>query len=62
MPFRLGWPEWIGILLLVIILFGPGRIGKVFSELGKSVRSFRDGLKGDDEEPRDETGNDEPKP
>lgn len=36
--------EWIIILLIVILVFGPGRIGKLASELGKSIKSFRDGL------------------
>ena len=42
--FRLGGWEWIIILAIVILIFGPGRIGKVAGELGKSIRSFRDGL------------------
>ncbi|HEY2980668.1 MAG TPA: twin-arginine translocase TatA/TatE family subunit, partial [Anaerolineales bacterium] len=33
--------ELIVILVIVIILFGPGRIGKVAGELGKGIRSFR---------------------
>jgi sec-independent protein translocase protein TatA len=37
------------ILVIVILLFGVGRIGKIAGELGTGVRSFRDGLKGDDE-------------
>ena len=36
--------EWIIILLIVVILFGPGRIGKIAGELGKGIRSFKDGL------------------
>jgi sec-independent protein translocase protein TatA len=36
--------EWIIILVIVILVFGPGRIGKLASELGKSIKSFRDGL------------------
>ncbi len=36
--------EWIIILVIVILLFGPGRIGKIASELGRSIKSFRDGL------------------
>ncbi len=36
--------EWIIILVIVILLFGPGRIGKIASELGRGIRSFRDGL------------------
>ena len=38
--------EWIIILVIIVILFGTGRIGKVAGELGKGIRSFRDGLSG----------------
>jgi len=55
--------EWIIILVIVIILFGPGRIGKIASELGKGIRSFREGLNEgkQDEAPTDSSGNIEPK-
>lgn len=42
--------EWIVILLIVILVFGPGRIGKLAGELGKSIKSFREGLGSKDEE------------
>lgn len=41
--------EWIIILLIVILLFGPGRIGKIAGEIGKSIKSFREGLGGKEE-------------
>jgi sec-independent protein translocase protein TatA len=62
--FRLGGWEWIIILFIIILLFGPGRIGKVAGELGKSIKAFRDGLSGDekkDEKSTDSNGNIEPK-
>jgi sec-independent protein translocase protein TatA len=40
----LGLPEILVILVIVLLLFGPGRISKIAGELGKSIRSFRDGL------------------
>jgi sec-independent protein translocase protein TatA len=40
-----GLPELLIILVIIVLLFGPGRIGKVAGELGKGIRSFRDGLK-----------------
>jgi len=49
MPFHLGTTELIIILVIVILLFGVGRIGKIASELGRGVSSFRNGLKGDEE-------------
>ena len=42
--------EWIIILVIIVLLFGPGRIGKLSGELGKSIKAFRDGLSGDDKE------------
>lgn len=44
-----GLPELLIILVIIIVLFGPGRIGKVAGELGKGIRSFRDGLSGKDD-------------
>jgi sec-independent protein translocase protein TatA len=40
------------VLLVVLIIFGPGRLSRVMGELGKGVRSLREGLKGDDETPK----------
>ena len=36
--------ELIIILVIVLLLFGPGRIGRIAGELGKGIRSFREGL------------------
>lgn len=44
--FRLGGWEWIIILVIILLLFGPGRIGKIAGELGRGIKSFRDGLSG----------------
>jgi sec-independent protein translocase protein TatA len=42
--------EWIVILVIIILLFGPGRIGKVAGELGRSIKDFREGLSGKEEQ------------
>ncbi len=39
--------EWIIILVIIVLLFGPGRIGKTLGELGSGLRSFKDGLSSD---------------
>jgi sec-independent protein translocase protein TatA len=44
--FDIGAPELIIILIIVLLLFGPGRIGQVGGEIGKGIRSFREGLGG----------------
>ncbi len=46
MPVKLGAPELILILVIVVLLFGVGRIGKIAGELGKGIREFREGLRG----------------
>ena len=56
--------EWIVILVIVVLLFGPGRIGKIAGELGRGIRAFREGIgkdKLDDEQSTDASGNIEPK-
>jgi sec-independent protein translocase protein TatA len=61
MPIRFGPLELIILLVIIVILFGPGRIGKVAGEIGKSIKSFRDGLGGKDEEANHPSTTDEKK-
>jgi len=42
--FGLGVPELLILLVIVIVLFGAGRIGKIASELGTGLRTFRESL------------------
>jgi len=52
---NLGTPELLIILVIIILLFGVGRIGKISGELGKGIRNFREGLSGKtDEEKKQE--------
>ena len=47
---RFGTPELIILLVIVVLLFGVGRIGKIAGEMGKGIREFRTGLSGNKEE------------
>jgi sec-independent protein translocase protein TatA len=55
MAWRPGLPELLIILVVVLLLFGPGRIAKIAGELGKGIRSFKDGIE-TTEESKDDKG------
>ena len=39
--FNIGMPELILILIIALIVFGPGKLPEIGSALGKAVREFR---------------------
>ena len=49
---RLGFPELLVILVIVILIFGANRLPELGRGIGKGIRNFRDatrdGSKGDD--------------
>jgi len=50
MPFRIG-PLEIGLILVIIlIVFGVGKLPQVGGAVGKGLRAFRKGQRGEDEE------------
>lgn len=59
MPIRIGPLELVIILVIVILLFGVGRIGKVAGELGSGIRAFRDGLRDKNEDEKEAEKTDE---
>lgn len=56
-----GVPELILVLVIVLLLFGPGRIGKVAGELGSGIHNFRKSLNGESEKPEAEKKEEEDK-
>lgn len=51
-----GWTQILLVVLLVVVLFGRGKISDLMGDVAKGIRSFKDGLK---EEPELEDGENE---
>jgi sec-independent protein translocase protein TatA len=41
--------HWLIVLVVVILIFGTKKLGNVGSDLGKAVKGFKDGVKGEEE-------------
>jgi sec-independent protein translocase protein TatA len=41
---RLGGPELLILLAIILLVFGVGRLGRIGGELGSAIRNFREGL------------------
>src|SRR4051812_14580066 len=41
MPFNLGGPELIIILVIVLIVFGAGKLPNVMKDVGRGVKEFK---------------------
>ena len=50
MPFKLGPWEIALILVIILIVFGVGRLPQVGNAIGKSIRSFKKAQAGEEEE------------
>lgn len=42
MPFNLGGGELIFVLVIVLIIFGAGKLPEVLGQLGRGVKTFRE--------------------
>jgi sec-independent protein translocase protein TatA len=53
---KIGVPELIIILVIVVLLFGVGRVTKIGGEIGSAIKAFRKGVKdeGDQDEKKSE--------
>ena len=45
-----GWPEIVIILVIVLIIFGVGKLPQIGGAIGKSIKEFRKSKSGDDSE------------
>jgi sec-independent protein translocase protein TatA len=54
MPFKMGPWEIALILVIILIVFGVGKLPQVGSAIGKGIRSFKKSQAGEDEEEEEE--------
>jgi sec-independent protein translocase protein TatA len=47
--FGFGMPELVVILVILLLVFGAGRLPEVGASLGKSIRNFKKATDGKDE-------------
>ncbi len=57
----IGPSELIIVLIIVLLIFGPGRIAKLGRELGSGIRNFRQGIETppESEDDKEEKGEEE---
>ena len=53
---NIGWTGIIIIAILVVILFGKGKISSIMGDLAKGIKSFKKGMS-DDTPSKDENNN-----
>ncbi|KIF80351.1 Sec-independent protein translocase subunit TatA [Noviherbaspirillum autotrophicum] len=41
--------HWLIVLVIVMLVFGTKKLGNIGSDLGKAVKGFKDGVKGEEE-------------
>ena len=54
----LSFGHWVIVLLVVLLLFGRGRISETMGDFGKGIRSFRKGLMDDENDYESPTAQD----
>jgi sec-independent protein translocase protein TatA len=47
---NIGWPEIIIVLVILLVIFGPKRLPHLGKSIGQSVRGFKSGMSGEEEE------------
>jgi sec-independent protein translocase protein TatA len=43
--------HWIVVILVVVLLFGAGRVSGLMGDVAKGIKSFKKGMQDDDDEP-----------
>lgn len=45
--------HWLIVLVIVMLVFGTKKLGNIGADLGKAVKGFKDGVKGEEEKTAD---------
>ncbi len=45
-----GWMQILLVVVVIVLLFGRGKISDLMGDVAKGIRSFRTGLSGEDED------------
>ena len=43
--------HWLIVLVVILLVFGTKKLGNMGSDIGKAVKGFKDGVKGEDDKP-----------
>ena len=54
---NIGWTGIIIIAILIVILFGKGKISSIMGDLAKGIKSFKKGMSDDNSSENDPTNN-----
>ncbi len=53
MPFGIGVPEILVLLLIALLVFGPKRLPEMGRSLGRGMREFKESIQGKDDDDED---------
>jgi sec-independent protein translocase protein TatA len=49
--FNLGFPELMVILVIALVVFGPGKMPELGNSLGKAIRGFKKAMAEEEKDP-----------
>mgnify|MGYP001197439628 CR=1 FL=1 len=56
---NIGWSGIIIVAVLVILLFGRGKISSIMGDVAKGIKSFKKGMSEDNDQSKNQTSNDQ---
>ena len=53
--FGIGMPEFLVIMVIALIVFGPGKLPEIGDSIGKAIRGFKKAMNEPEKKPEDIT-------